>query len=557
MKRIFVTILLLHLLCTLQAQEIDVEKLPTAKKLSWSGSVGANTNFYNTTSAEKRSNPLSGNLHGNLNINILETFNLPFSFTVGKYQSSFTKPYLQFGITPTYKKLKLHLGHRNIMFNPYTLAGHTFLGAGAEYNPKKWRLSAMYGRLRKAVEIDTAFTSVTLPSFSRIGYGAKIGYGTETNFIDLMYFKGKDKMNSIHSWQNEEINQKLGDANLLLPGENTVLGISGKTTLHKKLVMNVDAGISFYDDDISNPNKSSGAKIDFKKKLLIAGKAGVGYTFTNLNLRLDYERIAPDYISYGSYFFDSDIENITLSPSGTLAGGKLVYAISAGRQRNNLDKNKAAATTRFIGNANISINPATDWGININYNNFAINQIAGTEPLFDSIRVRQVNQTITVTPHYTISKDTSASHTFSLTGNYNDVNDRNILTRKFGNMQALMLAVNHSSSFTRLGNSISTGLNYNIIKMALAENKQVGATLGYSQNFLKDALNMNVSANYNKSYIDNASDGNIINGSASLGYSFAKRHSLSFNLNIIRSNSLQFESYTEILGSLAYVIRIK
>ena len=68
---------------------------------------------------------------------------------------------------------------------------------------------------------------------------------------------------------------------------------------------------------------------------------------------------------------------------------------------------------------------------------------------------------------------------------------------------------------------------------------------------------MNVSANYNKSYVDNASDGNLINGSASLGYTFAKRHSLSFNLNIIRSNSLQFESYTEILGSLAYVLRIK
>ena len=123
-------------------------------------------------------------------------------------------------------------------------------------------------------------------------------------------------------------------------------------------------------------------------------------------------------------------------------------------------------------------------------------------------------------------------------------------------MQAMMFAVNHSSSFTRLGNSISTGLNYNLINMAVVKNKQIGATLGYSQNFLEDALSMNVSANYNKSYIDNTSDGNIINGSASLGYSFAKRHSLSFNFNIIRTKSLQFESYTETLASLAYSVRI-
>lgn len=557
MKKICVTLLILNFLCSLQAQDIDVEKLPTAKRLSWSGSVGANTNFYNTTAAEKRSNPLSGNLHGNLNINILETFNLPFSFTVGKYQSSFTKPYLQFGITPTYKKLKLHLGHRNIMFNPYTLAGHTFLGAGVEYNPKKWRLAAMYGRLRKAVEIDTALASVTIPSFKRTGYGLKLGYGTETNFIDLMYFKGKDDANSIKNWNDEEINKKIGDANPLLPGENTVLGISGKTTLYKKLVFQADAGLSFYNNDITDPENISRAKINFKNKPLIAGKAGIGYTFTNMNLRLDYERIAPDYISYGSYFFDTDIENITLSPSGTLAEGKLVYSISAGRQRNNLDKNKAVATHRFIANANISVNPSTNWGVDFNYNNFAINQIAGTEQLYDSIRIRQVNQTITVTPHFTITKDTSASHTFSLTGNYNDVNDRNILTREYGNMQAFMVALNHTSSFTRLGNSISTGLNYNVINMTLAENKQVGATLGYSQNFLKDALNMSVSANYNKSYIGNASDGNIINGSASLGYSFAKRNSLSFSFNVIRTTSIQFESYTETLASLAYAVRIK
>ena len=557
MKKIGVTLLLLNLLCSLHAQVIDVEELPKAKSLGWSGSVGANTNFYHTTAAEKRSNPLSWNLHGNVNFNVYETFDLPFSFTVGKYQSSFTKPYLQFGVTPTYKWAKLHLGHRNITFNPYTLAGHTFLGAGVELNPKKWRLAAMYGRLRKAVEIDTSFQSAQIPSFKRIGYGAKIGYGTASNFIDLMYFSGKDQATSITSWKNPEIVDKIGDAHTMLPGENKVMGISGKATIHKSLTVNADAGLSFLNTDITDTLKGSKVKIGFKKKMLIAGKGGVGYAFKNMNLRLDYERIAPDYISFGSYFFDTDIENITLSPSGTLAAGKVVYAISAGRQRNDLDKDKAEATHRFIANANISINPATNWGVDMNYNNFAIKQFSGTELLNDSFRIRQVNQTITITPHFSIAKDTSATHMFSLTANYNDVNDRNIITRVYGNMQAMMLAVNHTSSFTRLGNSINTGLNYNIINMALTENKQLGATLGYTQNFLKDALNMNVSTNYNKSYIDGASDGTVINGSASLAYAFAKRHALSFTFNMIRTTSKQFENYTETLGSLAYVVRIK
>lgn len=557
MKKISFSLLLLCYLCNVKAQVIDIEKLPKAKKFGWSGSVGGNTNFYNTTSAEKRSNPLSWNLDGNVNFNVAETFDLPFSYTVGKYQSSFTKPYLQFGITPTYKWAKLHLGHRNITFNPYTLAGHTFLGAGVELNPKKWRFAAMYGRLRKAVEIDTTFTSGDLASFKRTGCGAKIGYGTEANYIDLMYFKGKDDANSITSWNDQNIKNKFGDAHKLLPGENTVLGISGKATIRKKLTLNVDGGLSFYQANTTDSLKGSVAKIDFKKKMLCAGKAGMGYTFTNMNLRFDYERITPDYISYGAYFFDTDIENITVSPSGTLAKGKLVYALSAGRQRNNLDKTKTEFTRRFIANANVSVNPTTKWGVDMNYNNFAINQVSGTQPLNDSIRIRQVNQTITLTPHFTFAKDTMASHTIALTGNYNDVNDRNMVTRIYGNMQAMMLALNHTSSFIRSGNSINTGLNYNLIKMALAENKQIGATLGYTQNFFKDALNINATVNYNKSYIDKVSDGNVINGSATLGYTFAKRHNLSFTYNIIKTTSLQYESYTEMLGSLAYTVRIK
>jgi len=557
MKKIFVAIFILATVNKINAQVIDIEKLPKAKSLGWSGSVGANTNFYNTTSAEKRSNPLSWNLNGNVNFNVYETFDLPFSFTVGKYQSTFTKPYLQFGITPTYKWAKLHLGHRNITFNPYTLGGHTFLGAGVELNPKKWRFAAMYGRLRRAVEIDTTFQSAQIPSFARIGFGAKIGYGTASNFIDVMYFSGKDQPASINGWKNPNIIDKMGDANTMLPGKNKVMGLSGKATIYKTLTVNADAGVSFLNTDITDVTKGSQAKIDFKKKLLIAGKGGIGYALKNMNLRFDYERIAPDYISFGSYFFDTDIENITFSPSGTLADGKLVYAISAGRQRNNLDKTKAEATQRFIANANISVNPTTKWGVDMNYNNFAIRQFSGTELLNDSVRIRQVNQTITLTPHFTLAKDTTASHTFSITANYNDVNDRNVVTRLYGNMQAMMLAVNHTSAFTKWGNSINTGINYNIIKMAFTENKQIGATMGYTQNFFKDVLNMTVGANYNKSYIDDVSDGTVVNGSASLGYSFAKRHSLSFAFNIIRTTSLQFENYTETLGSLAYVVRIK
>lgn len=535
------------------AQDIDIEKLPKAKKFNWSGSVGANTSFYNTTGAEQHGNPFNWNINGNVNVNILETLDLPFSFVVGKYQSSFTKPYLQFGITPTYKWAKLHLGHRNLTFNPYTLAGHTFLGAGVELTPKKFRFAAMYGRLRPAVEIDTTTNTVVIPSFKRKGFGAKVGYGDESNFIDLMYFHAKDDEGSIQNWQDPKIQEQQGDANALRPVENKVLGVSAKTTLWKKLVIVVDGGLSFYNPNIVDMEVDENIdKVDLSKRVDWAGKSSISYSLKEHTLKFDYERILPGYITLGSYFFNTDIQNITFSPAGSFAKGKWVYTVSAGIQKNNLDKKKTETTRRFIANAALSWNPAPGWGVDMNYNNFAINQVSGTLPIHDSVRIRQVNQTISVTPRWTITKDTSATHTFSVTGNFNDVNDRNIVTKQYGNMKAVMIAANHLSSFNRPGNSINSGLNYNRIQMAQTTNVQVGATIGYTQAFFKQSLNTTTNINYNKSFIDSKSDGSIINGTLGLAYTFAKKHTVNFSFNMISTTSKAFGDYIETVGTLGY-----
>ena len=42
-------------------------------------------------------------------------------------------------------------------FSPYTLSGHLFLGGGVELRPQgPWTVSAMAGRLQKAIPVDTA-----------------------------------------------------------------------------------------------------------------------------------------------------------------------------------------------------------------------------------------------------------------------------------------------------------------------------------------------------------------------------------------------------------------
>lgn len=536
------------------AQDINIGNLKNAKKFDWSGSIAANTNFYHSNGPEQHSNPFNWNLSGNVNFRIMEIFDLPFSFTVGKFQSSYTRPYMQFGISPTYKWAKLHLGNRSLTFNPYTLSGQTFMGVGVELNPKKFRFAAMYGRLKPAVEIDL----VSTPSFKRTGYGAKIGYGDESNFIDIMYFHAKDDSSSIQSWKDPELQKLQGDANPLIPAANNVVGVSAKTTLFKTLMIVVDGGISFYDPNLADVDVDPKInQVDLSKKVNWAGKTSISYAVKDHNLRFDYERILPGYITMGSAFFNTDMRNLTFSPSGSFAKGKVNYSLSTGIQRNNLDKKKTETTQRFILNGTLSINPAPVFGIDMNYNNFAIDQEAGTVPLKDSIRLRQVNQTFVVTPHFTIIVDTSAVHSFTLTGNINDVNDRNIVTKEYGNMKAMMLSFNHTSSFTKRGNSINSGLNYNNIKAASGINTQIGATIGYSQAFFQNKLSTTANINWNKSLIDHVSDGSILNGTLTMSLAVGKRQSFSFNYNMVRTASKQFGNYMETTGAIGYNLRLK
>ncbi|HZF65325.1 MAG TPA: hypothetical protein VEZ55_12595, partial [Chitinophagaceae bacterium] len=116
MKKLCLAVLILTVINQGNAQVIDIEKLPKAKPFDWNGSIGANTTIYSVKGIENRSNPFSWNIHGNVNAKIMETLDLPFAFSINKFQSSFSKPNLQFGITPKYKWAMLHLGHRNLTF---------------------------------------------------------------------------------------------------------------------------------------------------------------------------------------------------------------------------------------------------------------------------------------------------------------------------------------------------------------------------------------------------------------------------------------------------------
>ena len=173
------------------AMEVNAQDLTHFKenKSSVHGSVAATGIFYNSRGITPRKTPFSYVLNGNLVVN-LKGFILPFSFTYSDRNKSFRQPFNQFGLSPKYKWITLHLGYRNINFSKYVLGGHTIFGAGIELNPGKFRFGAVYGRLRKSTNQATNVNNPlndTITSFTRKVMSIKIGVGTKKTFVDLIY----------------------------------------------------------------------------------------------------------------------------------------------------------------------------------------------------------------------------------------------------------------------------------------------------------------------------------------------------------------------------------
>ena len=181
----------------------DVEHLNLKKPVTLHGNLNIQLEGYKASGIQPRQKDFSWMINGNPTIEVLGV-QLPFSFIFSNFENRFYQPFNQFGVSPYYKWVMLHLGYRNINYSPYTLAGYRMMGAGFDLTPKKFRIGFMYGRLKRSTSIDSSMNANPLfirpaPTFKRVAYAAKLGYGTPQNYIDLIYFKGWDKENSLGS----------------------------------------------------------------------------------------------------------------------------------------------------------------------------------------------------------------------------------------------------------------------------------------------------------------------------------------------------------------------
>ncbi|MBL7953228.1 MAG: hypothetical protein JNM62_16080 [Flavobacteriales bacterium] len=537
-----------------QAQDLGAIGKEKPVRLNGSLSILGGPYFYNGDGTP-RNEPFWWNSSGSVTLSVYG-LQVPVSFNVGSQQRTWTQPFNRYGMSPYYKWAKLHLGYRSIRFNPYTMAGVQFFGAGVELEPKGFRFAAFYGRFNKPVAQDTLASIAPRPAYERTGYGVKIGVGNRRNYFDVMFFRAADDSSSIPAVMSVD--------QASAPKENVAAGISSRLALGKRLTWQFDLGASAMNEDvraleITDTDVPTSVQGIFNPrlgaKLLFAGNTSLTYAYKIFSLRGEVKQVDPDYRTLGAYYQAADLRAITVAPSLRLWKNKVRIGGSYGHQQDNLSGRKAATSVRRIGSANLSWTPSRSYGADLNFSNYGIEQEAGLRVLSDTFRVAQVNRSMTLSQRY-MRTNAHRTFTISLSGGLQQLQDLNPYDT-FASAENEVIYGNLFVSRTRHADNLGISGGVNMSRNATANGSYilVGPSLGISRTMAKQKVTASLNGAWNAAMQDGRTAGNTVNASATMQYRCTAMHRFQLTANAL-FNSTTFvasREFTEVRILAGYV----
>jgi hypothetical protein len=556
-NQLFISIIL-FIVVSQNLRSQNLEGISKQKPLTINGGMMAQIIFYNANGISADRQPISYILTGSPTIGIYNIITIPLIFTYSEQERLLRQPFNQFGISPNYKWITLHAGYQNLNYSQFTLAGHTILGAGIDLNPGIFRFGFIYGRFNRATGADTSSKALQPYTYANYGYAIKLGLGKGSNFFELSFLKAKDYSTSIRP---DSVFR-----GQVTPAENVTIGMNGQIRFLKYFTYSIEGATSLYTSNLG----SKGNMVDSADNLLVkmlghlittnsstahfnAIQTGIGFQQNPFGLKLQYHRIDPDYKSMGAYFFNSDLENITIAPSLNLFSNKLRLNGSIGFQHDNLNSQNQSTSHRIIGSANFSADLNSHLGFDFSFSDYSDNQQMKTILLKDTFRIAQVSENISFTPRYVFANEKYV-HSVILSLNYNLFTTLDNSTNNQEQTKTWNSLLNYQITIIATNLTLNAGLNYTDVMAVGYEEGNEGITLGISKILKKGKLSLG----WNGSFlygINSSSGGLILNQSLNANYKISKQNSFGANVNYINNKSQQIvysPDYSELTVTLNY-----
>lgn len=531
------------------SQNINFDQLGKEKWFRYNGGITANTIYYNGNAHRQ---DLTYYFTGNLNFNFAGLYNIPLSFTYSNQNLNFSNPFKfnRLSLHPSYKWATIHIGDVNMTFSPYSLNGHQFTGGGFELIPDgKFHISVMYGRFLKATEYNPEEPRA-LTAYKRLGYGLKTSYDFEFMKLGVILFKATDDENSLENPFPIELG--------LSPKDNAVLSFESKFQLWDKSQIRIEYAISGVTEDsriTESPASNGLLSFMLNENISTNYYNALNATFTypagNGTVGAGYERIDPEYKTLGAYYFNNDLENITLNASQTLFGNRVNLSINAGLQRDNLDNTKASDQQRIVSAMTLNYTVTERLGINAGYSNFQsytnirdqfdyINQVGEFDNI-DTLNYRQISQNANFGINYIIRKTEDNQHSTNFNLVYqNSKNDQEGRNMEGGNITFYNGTADYTLGYPKQNLTLTLAANTSYNTIGLTNSSLTwGPTLVLAKQFFEKQFRTHLSTSYNTSYSDGLQQNNIYSLKLGSNYALLNKHNLSLNfLALFRNSSL-------------------
>jgi hypothetical protein len=419
----------------------------------------------------------------------------------------------------------------------------------------------MYGQLRCAIEMDTIGNAI--PSFERVGYGFKSGYRNGNDFAEVSLFHGEDDPNSL---------QAIPLDNSLLPEENLVLGISlGKMLLEKISIQTEYASSALTRDqrDESGSGRLPFSALGFSSTVSTsyydAFKASANYLAGNYSVGFGYERIDPGYQTHGAYYFNNDLENITINGSSTLLDSKLNLNASAGLQHDNLDRTKISTMNRVVVSINATYSPSNKISLNGSYSNFQsytnirsqfvnINQLTPFDNL-DTLQFTQISQSLNLSSNFNLRGNRQKRQMIFVSLSVQDAAEKQGQVEE--NSGSRFYNVNTSYSLSLLPGNLTFTVSYNLNQNSapLVNLTTHGPSVSVNKALLERKLRLSFTSAHNSSVSNGSVSNVILNFRGGAAYAVSKSHNFNLGLVAVNRNSKVESgpaSFTEYTGTLTY-----
>lgn len=540
------------------------------KPLKINGGFSVSQILYGIRGIEARRDPYTYFVNANINVSVFG-WSIPFSASYSNQKFKFNQtlrlmPLNQFGFSPYYKWVKLYIGYRSMSFSPYTINGKTFYGLGVELSPGIFRFSAMYGKLQNAVEIDSIESK---PAYKRMAYGVKMGIAKGSDYLNFVVFGATDDTSSLSEYsRHSEVK----------PMQNLILNVNASKVLFKKVVFSADIASSALTRDLYTDAMPFGVPKFYTLAAFLmpnrtstiyrnAIKSNLTYSEKKFSVGLAYEKVDPEYMTLGAYYFNNDFENLTINSSLKFFKNKVNLAMNFGGQRNNLQNNKLSENKRFVSSINLNLSPSEKWNMSFIYSNFSsytyvhsqFDEINQTNPYanLDTMNFTQITQNAGMNMFFMLGdpKNKEQRKTLTLNLNYQKAAEKQANLNNNAGSAFYNGNVSFMYNLIPLNLSLVSSLAANYTNISENNSLTLGPSLSLGKSFFNKSLKTMFTTAYNNSYINSLVMSKILSFRLSSTYILKKKHN--FSLNIIFINRfgikrLNVVSFQEFTGTLNY-----